>query len=1115
MDIDIRVDGVSITNHVLFARTRFEGLADGNPGSATVAIDNTKRPFGASDLHAGLTLELYIDGAREWDGWIMGRSRGWPFEVEDTTDPATAPRFWSLLGVDRNILFQKRVAYDVADPANRNGLRIWPAGTSDLDALTYAIEHYVDLSGDDLGVDIREIASPSPWEEFTLGFVSAPMGILFEDCAEMTGGVYWIGPGRIIHYRSDLDITAPFALTDQPSGSGEVGYRDAVVGYDYSQAATEALVWGAGKGSPDPVFARYTNETARDTYGLWQWGDLYVGAWKEETVERRARTYVLGSPTHRRGHDDPVPSVTCAIFEQGLRVGHVVDFTSVVHEAHHVLPVRKSTITFPTPDHARWDLELTLKVDTPWGVPDPWPSQPPHHERHTPRPVGNDITTCGYALIDHFDRGLQFAAAYTYHRTLLDYGSPITIEHVVSIPTVDEGDYIVVATSVNQGYMRADMVPLGWDLLDQYSFFTEGLGYTTLTVGRACDGTESETMSLYFDAQGDLIPADADITTHVIVYRDVAEYVVHGSYDEGPLEWPWSSAARVLSISRSGSVETPGTILATPPDGTSPPPLATTSPLYTLAQWAYGGSIEPPAPLCIAFRIKEADLGLGVTPGPEETGSAYPGGNEYETSGSGPGQWRIEDSCNVLDSGNRYQSFSLRGSEYALPSGEVVVEEPESAWDGGRWIHRSRVGFLGVDTQKDHYFTVITNAIDPGRMVGWDVECTVRYRHDEGWTLYLDPAAIEGTEESYSGPIEGLAAPSDPDSWYFIVVDFGVSGQTRMKIWLESDPEPEEWTASFPNHEYSLVDGLGFWGGASSAYTIYNVQMFNHMISGDTQTALKWDAHWSWECAGAYFDPTVFDIPVFVGASGEQASTYVTDYPYLAGSLRVWLDGAELRRNVDFVEVDPGDGTFRVMEGHDLSAHLTVEYLRRGSVPDYSGGNVYRPAPQLQYGWGTRFDGYNCTMACSAMALDRHTLGQNTAYQGSPRNIPPNHRAYQDDQSEGTDVYDAATAWDRGWGETLQHVGTTSWADFVSKINEGRGAILQGIYGWMTQSKRFSSYALGHAIYINEQFSNGNFWGIDPLYRYPVVYTSADLQGFAIGAVSEDLVSAAFTRVTT
>ena len=82
--------------------------------------------------------------------------------------------------------------------------------------------------------------------------------------------------------------------------------------------------------------------------------------------------------------------------------------------------------------------------------------------------------------------------------------------------------------------------------------------------------------------------------------------------------------------------------------------------------------------------------------------------------------------------------------------------------------------------------------------------------------------------------------------------------------------------------------------------------------------------------------------------------------------------------------------------------------------------------------------------------------------------------------------------------------------------NWGRGVILQGQYSALPASKRFSSFTKGHAIYLNERFSNGNIWGIDPLYRHPVVYTEAELQAYAYGLpwVASGSASFGYTKKT-
>ena len=310
----ILIGGANVTADVVYSRTDFTSIADGGVGTCTVTIDDKAHAYTEANFVPRSSLELFIDGVRQWDGWLFTVNRSWPLPADDTSTPSDVPRFWVLSGQDRNLLFTKRILFRQNDPIDDRGLKDWPKGTTDKQALEYTIDHYADMSDDGLTYRIRQVASPSPYEIFTLGYVSAPLGTAFEECSQMTGAMYFVDPDRVMTYIDDMTVTAPAVLSDEPSGS-QVGYREFDVALDYSNAANDALVWGAGKGSSDAVFARYTDGGSVNGHGLWQWGDEFIGAWKAATAFRRAKTYVEGSSSHRRGHSDPVPVVTCTIFE--------------------------------------------------------------------------------------------------------------------------------------------------------------------------------------------------------------------------------------------------------------------------------------------------------------------------------------------------------------------------------------------------------------------------------------------------------------------------------------------------------------------------------------------------------------------------------------------------------------------------------------------------------------------------------------------------------------------------------------------------------------------------------------------------------------------------------
>ena len=166
--------------------------------------------------------------------------------------------------------------------------------------------------------------------------------------------------------------------------------------------------------------------------------------------------------------------------------------------------------------------------------------------------------------------------------------------------------------------------------------------------------------------------------------------------------------------------------------------------------------------------------------------------------------------------------------------------------------------------------------------------------------------------------------------------------------------------------------------------------------------------------------------------------------------------------------------------GPPLEEVVIVCYGVQGNIEfeppgGYGGGPVYRPHHVHQLGWGSILDGENCTMASACIALDRHTEGAKTAN-------PPEMRMHQNDQTGGTDLNDAAVAWASGFGESLNVEWNTSWASFVSMVNGGRGAILQGTYSLITDEySSQTSFDGGHAMYINEFNETGYALVYDPL----------------------------------
>lgn len=1375
--IVIKYDGVDITDDVLLENTWFESIADGRTGKANVRLRDKLHTYPPSFFAGVKTLELFIGGSREWDGWGFIVRRGWAFPVDDTTDPTTTPRFWTLGGLDRNILFTKRVLYDTNNPGGEGGLKIWPAGTSDREALDYALRNYVDLDG--LGLDassgIEQIASPADNAEFTLGFVSANLGVLFEDCQKVTGGVFYIDPDRVIRYVDDRTVTAPFVLSDNPSGA-EVGYRDLDAGLDFNEGATEALVWGTGVGSANPVFEKYRDEDAVDAYGLWQWADIFIGAWKQSTVRKRARTYIDGSPSHRMGHKDPTPEVTFKIFEHGLRVAHVVDFNADVFGYQDDLPVRRIKMTFPSPTDVEYDVTLALRRDTPFGAPDLWPKDPFEEGREGGDPdipdgsIGPDPGTGN--LIDHFDRfftyeaiteleavtevSLELPDGLSVGRTVLMFVRSTETSALTAIEDLQDLDGNPLFTSdqyaISQAYWRIIDGREGWSedgqTIDVTSPSTDIASYAVVLDGvTEVESASSNSMdppslnptwpttdaTLWYTSAGKdgATPITGDPDEYVNAYDkaavglnlrvsvkadtaatdDPTTYTSSGGtqgaitvalrYGGHPLigptpgpgitgaPWPggniwevspagesWGIEDSHLFASGAGSVPAvassesnanwgAASISVNKPSGTSDGDLLVavvsgdeggSSRDVTATGWTQVGYIYPsnhdqalyiftktassePTSWTFSWDSGTGSLAAAVLAIPdaewggyeENTGTAYIGERDTATAevpvnslvlaahaGASFGPtvtWTLDGLTEDEDASSFFASIAI--GHVAVPGGGEVgpyaatPSANEPTVNALMWVTYSGIPTVADRKQFTAYFgdQWFFNQADPvelQRETPWSPvserwnSLLFRYKKDS-WDSIPDRIDIEQSEgdnwrredwivldedhfELYQGPgfwnlqqnvsfkikagvyylIRYMNRPGllrehppttvdlgDEDMAYLLaqneaaeyimctLEDTGDNvviepltefGTTYIKIWPEDEEEPEAWNLIVPEFRYCSYaqDPLHPDGPPCSYDPPYT-------YSGGDPTPITWGynrLYWVLHKSrldyvkgtggpeletGNRVESGVYYLTTQEGTAG----LYGTRYPYARGTLEVFLGGMRMRRNVDYFEVDPLEGQFTLSDDRDWSQAIRVRYEQYSDKvvtkpTNASGDTVYRPAPIQQLGWGTRLDAYNCTMACGCMALDRHTKGHFTAYEGNPKATPPIMRSYQDDQKGGAGLDDVATAWSRGWNQTLIY-GISSWSWFVHQVDQGRGAILQGSYAALPDNKRFSdSFTGGHALYINERFSNGNFLGMDPLYRKPVIYTAAQLQAYASGLswVGSGQVSAAYTQVS-
>jgi hypothetical protein len=372
VSVEIRYNGVYITDYCLVTETEFTGRAGGVPGQAKVVFKDTRQRF---IFKPGKRLELFIDGVREWDGYAttIGYNYWFGSHTADCEPcPHVTPRKLILSGVDRNILFSSRVLYNKADP-DQWLENTWPANTPDDTVIVDSINNFLDdVDGVDYTTKVENVGSPDPYVEFRVPGPTNTLGQMMTEIAQSTGAIFFINPDRELVYTDVNTPSATYGLSDNP-GVGQVGYREVDITEDGNRIINDVMIWGAGQGSTEIVFLREQDATSIATYGRWQnTGGFRRNLWRPDSVQRVAESILYGSPSGKRGHKDPVFSVKATTFTHGFRVGDKVNVESEVHEWSDVIPIREMRITFISPTQPRYDLVLSHEIDEPWTISEWW-----------------------------------------------------------------------------------------------------------------------------------------------------------------------------------------------------------------------------------------------------------------------------------------------------------------------------------------------------------------------------------------------------------------------------------------------------------------------------------------------------------------------------------------------------------------------------------------------------------------------------------------------------------------------------------------------------------------------------------------------------------------------
>lgn len=434
--IEIFYNGIDLVARdlVKFSKTSFELAASAQPGTATVAL-KTPSPQAVAfvnDLGIGKDLYCKIDGITVWRGFGTQIVRG--YEFPDAKVPTM-----TIMGVDLNILFDRLVIYNHANPnkwptgdgtyvkANTGLLDGGvPQGTSDRDFLINSLK---DTEAASLGLLtnwIKEIGSYTADGPGNTRSAGSTIRALFEDVSGVSvssqpGSVVWyIEPTKHFVYTDIDSFTAPFSVSDD--GSLDVACRELTITTDISNIKNDVLVF-AGSLDPRPgatqqylYYSHKTSPSSISTYGRFQYTEM-LSQWSKAAVSARASKIIFQEGT-------PAKRASFAVFRPGLLPGQIMTLAATEFGQTFNIPVRTVRTTFPTPNFARFDVTASFDTNDPWGlllalkrppsrglVPPRMQSitlqpgqDPPHvlpftHVEEVPEGLGGNIYQCSYGYV--------------------------------------------------------------------------------------------------------------------------------------------------------------------------------------------------------------------------------------------------------------------------------------------------------------------------------------------------------------------------------------------------------------------------------------------------------------------------------------------------------------------------------------------------------------------------------------------------------------------------------------------------------------------------------------------------------------------------------------------
>ena len=389
-DIKIIIAGAEMAHdYVIWRETSFETVGAAQPGTCSISL---RDPESSLVFTEGCIIQLKIDGTMYWQGYLYTKTMTYWFPYGDPE------RKWVLGGVDLNIILDKLVVYnktklnrfpdgggaypggvmtcpkvDDKDPPPIKPRGTVPRGETDV---VFLLNCFKDTDLALIKPTIKTtLMKPidTPFPDGCGNTMSAGTNLrgLLENTAsdvhksEQGSVIFYIDPDGYLIWDDIDEFNAPFSVSDD--ASIDVGCYGLTLTRDISNIKDDVFVF-AGSVSPELDsnqnylnWAHEKNELSIGKYGRFQFSETASSNWSQLAVTALAKKYITQEGT-------PACRANFTVYKPGLFPGQKITIAATAHDVTVVLPIRRVSMSFPSPQIVAYAIDASADTQDPWGI---------------------------------------------------------------------------------------------------------------------------------------------------------------------------------------------------------------------------------------------------------------------------------------------------------------------------------------------------------------------------------------------------------------------------------------------------------------------------------------------------------------------------------------------------------------------------------------------------------------------------------------------------------------------------------------------------------------------------------------------------------------------------